>query len=347
MVVNLFLSSHVWTAPLNVFGVRQHVAALYEEVFRGSELRVYPRNQKGGLLVNGLRHLPALLSGEISVLTQGYPVITGALASWIARNPRLIVHTWKVPGLSDARISARAYDLLLRRVINRARAVVVVSKVQKRQLEALGVSCPVVFAPVSVDSAFWREDPEDLDNVLLHFGLAKHGYVLTAGGPDRDEVYAAKLASLLGMPYVRTTYDIHTAELARLQLARENLESHTRILVRPSDVELRALYAGAGLVCLPTLTRTNPAGLTSLVEGMACGAAVAIPETIAEGYVEDGENGLVLRWSPDEFAARMLSLHDKLPIIRQKARQFAESELNNVTVARQVKAQFQAERVLE
>ena len=346
MVVNLFLSSHVWTAPLNAFGVRQHVAALYEEVFRGSEIRVYPRNRAGGLLANGLRHLPSLLAGEINVLTQGYPIVTGALASWITRNPRLIVHTWKVPGLSDERMSARTYDILLRRVINRARAVVVASEVQRRQLEALGVSCPIVFAPVSVDSRFWRNNLEDLDDVLKSFGLAKHGYVLTVGGTDRDEIYAATVASRLGLPYVRTTYDINTAERARLQLAREGLESHSRILIKPSDVELRALYAGAWVVCLPTLTRTNPAGLTSLVEGMACGAVVAIPENIAEGYVEDGANGLVLRGSPADFVARMVSIHDKLPLIRQKARQFAESELNNLTVATLVRSQFQAEQVV-
>lgn len=347
MAVKLFLSNHVWTAPLNAFGVRQHVAALYEEVFRGSEIRVYPKNREGGLLVNGLRHLPALLSGEINILTPGYPILTGALATWVSRNPRLIVHTWKVPGLSDERMSARAYDFLLRRVINRARAVVVASKNQGRQLKALGVSCPVVFAPVSVDSQSWRADPEGLDDVLLNFGLAKHGYVLTVGSTDRDETYAATVASRLGLLYVRATYDIHTAERALVQLARENLESHTRILIRPSAVELRALYAGAWLVCLPTLTRTNPAGLTSLVEGMACGAAVAIPETIAEGYVEDGTNGLVLKGSPDDFVARIHSIHDKLPLIRQKARQFAEIELNNLTVAQQVRAQFQAWRVLE
>ena len=343
MVVNLFLSTHVWTLPLNAFGVRQHVAALYEEVFRGCDVRVYPKRPTGRLLTDVLRHLPALLAGEVNVLAPDYPVVAGALASWIRRNPGFIVHTWKVPGVSDERLSARIHDHLLRRVIGRARAVVVVSMTQKRQLEAIGVTCPVVFAPVSVDCRFWHADP--VDDVLAHFGLAKRGYVLTAGGIDRDEIYAAKLASLLGLSYVRASWDVDSAERARLQLARENLEGHSRILINPSDVELRALYAGAWLVCLPTLTKTNPAGLTSLVAAMACGAAVAVPETIAEGYVEDGTNGLVLRGAPAEFAARLLSEKDELPSIRQMARKFAETRLNNLTVAQQVRAQFQSERV--
>lgn len=345
MAVNLFLSTHVWTLPLNAFGVRQHVAALYEEVFRDCDVRVYPKGPTGNLLADVLWHLPALLRGEVNVLAPDYPVVAGALASWIRRNPACIVHTWKVPGVSDERLSARVYDLMLRRVIDCARAVVVVSMTQKRQLEAMGVSCPVVFAPVSVDSQFWHADPEGMDDVLAHFGLEKRGYVLTVGGPDRDETYAAHLARMIGLPYVRATYNIHTAEAARLQLARENLQSRSHILIKPSDVELRALYAGAWLVCLPTLTRTNPAGLTTLVEAMACGAAVAIPESIAEGYVEDRINGLVLRGDADEFAGRLLSKSDDLPSIRQMARKFAEIELNNLTVAQQVRNQFQSECV--
>jgi hypothetical protein len=345
MAVNLFLSTHTWTLPLNAFGVRQHVAELYKEVFRGRDLNVYPKAPVGNLLADVLRHFPFLLAGEVNVLSPDYPVVTGALASWFVRNPGLIVHTWKVPGFSDERLSARVYDFLLRRVIDRARAVVVVSMTQKRQLEALGVSCPVVFAPVSVDSMFWHAEPVDLDNVLIHFGLEKRGYIMTVGGTDRDEVYAAKTSRILGLPYVRVTYDNRTAESARLQLARVSLESHSRILTNLSDVEMRALFAGSWLVCLPTLTRTNPAGLTSLVVAMACGAAVAIPESIAEGYVEDGTNGLVLSAVADDFAKRLLSENDDLQLIRKRARKFAVTKLNNLTVAQQVRAQFKSARV--
>ena len=122
MVVNLFLSSHIWVKPLNAFGVRQHVAALYEDVFRGYDVRVFPKDSTTALLADGLLHFPALLGGKVNVIAPGYPVVAGALASWVRRNPGLIVHTWKVPGMSDERRSARAYDCLLRRVIGRARA---------------------------------------------------------------------------------------------------------------------------------------------------------------------------------------------------------------------------------
>jgi glycosyltransferase involved in cell wall biosynthesis len=343
MIVNLFLSTYTWTRPLNAFGVRQHVAALYEEVFRGCDVRVYPKGPTGHLGSEVLKHLPALLAGDINVLAPDYPVVAGALASWVRRNPGFIVHTWKVPGFSDKRATARAHDYLLRRVIDRARAVVVVSQTQKRQLEGLGVACPIVFAPVSVDALFWHPEPAGMDKVLGQFGLARGNYVLTAGGIDRDEIYAARLARQLGLPYVRASWNLDSAERARRELARENLESHSTILTNPSDVELRALYSGASLVCLPTRTSTNPAGLTSLVVAMSCGAAVAVPETIAEGYVEDGINGLVLKGAAEEFGERLRSR--ELPSIGRAARKFAETKLDNVTVAQQVRAQFQSKRV--
>ena len=343
--MNIFLTSHVWTIPLNKFGVRQHVAALYEEIVKGEDVHVYPKDASSGLLLNVVRHLPALFSGELNIITQGYPIVAGALVSFVRKDPSLIVHTWKVPGYTDARLSARIYDVMLRRAIKKAKAVVVASRPQKRQLKAMGVTCPVFFAPVTVDCQFWKPSPEGMEEILTKFGLTKAGYVLTVGGSDRDEVYAAHVAKRIGLPYVRTTYDVRLAERVKLKLVSENLESISRVLVYPSYVELRALYAGALLVCLPTITKTNPAGLTSLVEAMACGAVVAVPEPIAEGYVEDGINGFVLRGEAKEFADRLISKNSDLLLIKQIARRFAEIELNNINVAQQVRKRLLSERI--
>lgn len=337
MTVNLFLSRDVWTLPLNRFGVQQHVYALYEEVFRGTDVEIYPKGQTGALLTDGLRHVPAMLKGRLNVLCPSYPVVAGAMASLIAPGASFIVHTWKVPGQSDHRLSARIHDSLLRRVMSKARAVVVASMHQKRQLEAQGLRCPVVFAPVSVDSRFWHHNPDGLDGTLAGFGLQRNHYVLTVGGSDRDEIYAARTAQLLGLPYVRATYSPQWAAHAKAELAGANLTNHATILINPSDEELRALYAGAWLVCLPTVTRTNPAGLTSLVEGMSCGAVVAVPETIADQYVKDGSNGFLLADTPDELVSKLNLRKEDFPAIRQRARETAEGKLNNKTISKSVR----------
>lgn len=338
MKISIFYSRDIWLQPLNEFGLQQHVFALYQEVFRGYRTRIFPKKRAGGMVVDGLRHVPAVWAADLAVLCPDYPVLAGALASMLKLGRSYIVHTWKVPGYTDNRLTARIHDTLLRQVIRRARAVVVASPMQKEQLESLGVRCPVLFAPVSVDTAFWRPAPPELDEYQSRFGLRRNEYVLTVGGSDRDEAYAARVANLLNLRYVRSTYSPYWAAHAKATLAAEGLEDNAVIIVNPSHTELRSLYAGSALLCLPTKTDTNPAGLSSLVEGLACGALVAIPGSIAEGYVDDGVNGLVLDPDPAKFAARIVSMKSSWSRIREAARLFAERELVNSAIASKLRA---------
>ncbi len=333
MTVSIFYSNDYWIRPLNEVGLQQHVFALYQEVFRDCKVNIYPRRRIGGVIVDGLRHVPSVWNARLAVLCPDYPVVSGALASFFMRKGRFIVHTWKVPGFSDRHLSARIHDILLRRVIRRARAVVVASMLQKEQLEKQGVHCPVLFAPVSVDSSFWRPDPPELDVSLARFGLSRNEYVLTVGGSDRDETYAARVAKALRLRYVRSTYSAEWAKRARVALEAEHLEDDALILVNPTRTELRSLYAGAALLCLPTRTDTNPAGLSSLVEGLACGVLVAVPGSIAAGYVEDGVNGLVLDPDPEKFAARIAPIKPSWPGIRKKACLLSIRALANEVIA--------------
>lgn len=341
MKVNLLLANDVWTRPLNQYGVRQHVSALYEEVFFGCDsLNIFPKSRSKNLFVDTLRHLPIALAGDVTILCPGYPVVVGALASWGRRHTKFVVHTWKFPNALADSLSAKIYDSLLSRVIRRAHTVVVPSMLQKSLLEAQGLACPVLFAPVSVDSHFWHPDPVDGEYILSRYGLTRNAYVLTVGGSDRDEIYAAQLSRILRLRYVRATYSPLRATHAASELKRANLHEDALILVKSTDVELRALYAGAWVVCLPTVTRTNPAGLTSLVEGMACGAVVAAPESITEGYLDDQDTGFVLRATPDELATTLIGQGEDLLRVKSKARKFAETELNNSIVASRVKGQL-------
>jgi glycosyltransferase involved in cell wall biosynthesis len=347
MSINIFLSTYSWTLPLNSFGVRQHVVALYDQVFMDQGHRIFPTRPINNLALNVLRHfLPALL-GKLNVVSQGYPFILGGLISLLRPDPKLIVHTWQIPGSTEDRLSSKVNDILLRHIARRASAVVVVSLAQKRQFEAIGVSCPVLLAKVSVDSKFWHANPVEADDVLREFNLTKEGYILTAGGPDRDEIYASKVARLLGLTYVRASWDAATTARSRQQLADHGLDAHSLILTNPSDIELRSLYSAAFSVCLPTLTRTNPAGLTSLATAMACGGIVAVPESISEGYVVNGVNGYILTDSPEEFVAKLRAHSDERNAMRSAARTFAQTELNNFTVAQRLRNQFNDSGVIE
>jgi hypothetical protein len=338
-VVHVFLSSFIWTKPLNEYGVRQHVAALYEEVFRDVDRRVFPTRPSRGMLRDVIDHLPALLTGGLNVVCQDYPMITAAIATFLKRDPALIVHTWKVPGSYEARFAAKVNDWLLRRTITRARAVVVVSQLQAARVRALCPRTPVIVAPVSVDSVFWHRSPHDADQVLARLGLATGSFILTVGGPDRDELFGARLAQLLGLAYLRVTYDSATANAARVQLSETSLDNYV-IASGITDTELRGLYSSAFLVCLATKTHTNPAGITSLTVGMACGAAVAVPAAIASGYVMDGQTGVVISEDVLAFGQRINQLRGRIPEIGSAARVFAVQVLENQRVAAEVRSQM-------
>jgi hypothetical protein len=340
-VVNVFLSSFIWTRPLNECGVRQHVAALYEEVFSDVERRVYPARPSRGLMRDVLDHLPALLKGELNVVCQDYPMITAGVATFLKRDPAVIVHTWKVPGSFEPRLAAKANDWMLRRTIGRARAVVVVSQLQAARVRALFPHTPVIIAPVSVDSVFWHPSPGDADQVLVRLGIKPGRFILTVGGPDRDELFAARLAALLNLTYLRVTYDSRTADAARAQLDEASL-GNCVVASGITDRELRGLYSTAFLVCLPTKTHTNPAGITSLTVGMACAAAVAVPAAIAGGYIKDGETGFVISDDVAVFSRRISLLRARIPAIGRAAREYAQQELDNGRVAAGVRMQLAA-----
>ncbi len=78
---------------------------------------------------------------------------------------------------------------------------------------------------------------------------------------------------------------------------------------------------------------------------MACGAAVAVPDVIAESYVEDGVNALVITADAEHFASRLLSRDDDLTSIGKAARKVAVDDLNNLNVARKVRDQFRSQGI--
>jgi len=327
MRVSLLLSVKSWVQPRGEHGMRHHVRALYEEVFRGEAIRLYPSTDRS-LLRNGMAHVPPALAADVNVIAPGYPVVTAAMALRLKKRLGLVVHTWKVPGHSDERLTARGYDALLMNVISHASAVVVASEMQQEQMRNLGVRAPVYFSPVTVDARYWY--PGDVAGAMDHFGLSPDEYVFTVGGNDRDELYGARLARELGITYVRAGNHAGQLNIARRELEQAGLTAHTRFLSSPSDAHLRALYRGARVVCLPTITRTNPAGLSALVEAMACGALVAVPRALAGGYVTEGESGLVLTDDFRSFAERLGSSDRQA--LRARARASAEVDLD-VTVA--------------
>ena len=336
-MVNLLFSSIDWTRPRNAAGVRHHVFDMYTRAFASASFRVYPTRSSGNWLTQTVYHAFRIGPSSVNVVAPGFPVLSAYLAQRVVRGAKVVVHTWKVPGYTSRRWTARAYDCVLDDLIRKAVLVVVASRKQLAQMSERYPGVPVLFAPVTVDCQFWCPDAgrgEDAHR-LSTLGVDRDGFVLTVGDSDRDEALGVEIAARLARCYVRVTKD--KRQVRMLRQAEEAVRSGERakVLLDVSDEDLRALYRAAYVVSLPTLTRTNPAGLSALTEAMACGALVLAPEELCNGYIVDQVSGVTFNvWDAGKVSRKMLQITpDRLEAIRTEARRMAMVELSSERVA--------------
>jgi len=332
--VNILLPDLSYSHARNEAGVRHHLYELYTKVFNGQNVNVLPTRKVHNILYSAIRNLFKISPGSLNVATQGYSVLTTYAAAMIWKDIRIIVHTWKVPGFSDDKITAYIYDYVLKKLISKSLVVVVASKKQERQMEVLFPSVPIFFAPVTVNTEFWTPKT-NIDRLLVKCGLKESGYVLTVGGNDRNEEVSMRVSGLLEVPYVRVTKNQSVIDHVKVVEKKLNMSGMTIILSNISDADLAILYQSAFVVLLPTITETNPAGLSSLVEALSCGALLAVGDDLAEGYIVDGENGIVFRnQNVDDIVDRLKAIGETVrKTLRDNARDYAVSSLNADLVA--------------
>jgi len=335
--VNIFLSTKRWTKTLaDGVDLKQHVYALYERVVEEKETELFPKESDISFVKGVYRHLYIAYKSQLNILCPDYPVGLGFILSIIKLKNNNIFHTWVVPFHSKNSLKAFLFDIILYVGMFRSLAIVVASVHQKELLRKIGIKKPIFFSPVSIDSNFWFH--ESSKDTLAKYGLEKGSYVLTVGGSDRDEIYSAELAKILKLNYVRCGYDKNILELAKINLNKQDLLGHTTLIHNPSHAELRVLYSDCALLCLPTMIKTNPAGLSSLVEGMSCGALVAFPGELAAGYFNDEEAGLFLTGSVQDFSDKFNRTKTSHSLIKANARDNAVKELNISKISKCLKS---------
>ena len=336
--VNILLPSFRYTIMRNDTSVRHHLYDLYTKAFNLQNVSILPKKKVSSILAGAIKNWAQIESGTLNVVTQGYSVLAVYAATVFRRDIHIIVHTWKVPGYSDKKITAYLYDFFLGRLISKSLMVVVASKKQERQINTLFRSIPTFFAPVTIDPMFWRAAPNN-NSILTKYGLKESGFLLTVGGNDRNEEISMRVAELLGIPFVRVTINQSVINHIKVLEKKLNISKETIILKNISDADLIALYNCAFVVLLPTITETNPAGLSSLVEAMSCEALIAVPNELSEGYVSDGETGIVFKnQNHDVIAGRLKGIDgEKRKYLKKKAREYAVNSLNSNVVAANLK----------
>ncbi len=324
--INIFLSRKTWSRPINSLELKHHVYDLYNETFKEYEKSFYPKEEEITYLKGLYRYFFKAYFSNMNILCPDYPILLGLFTSIFRIKPINIMHTWIIPFYSKKTFFHMLFNIVLYFVFIRSIAIIVASKNQLFLLEKMKIKKPIFFSPVSVDTNFWYPDYDN--KVLENYSLIKEKYILTVGGNDRDELYAAKVSKILNLKYVRCGYDKQILDDAFDLLVKNNLEQNSIFIYSPSHEDLRVLYSCSSILCLPTIVNTNPAGLSSLVEGMACSSIVALPKLISEGYVVDEKNGLVLEDDYELFAKKYQNLSDKHSSIKKNARTFAMENLN-------------------
>jgi glycosyltransferase involved in cell wall biosynthesis len=153
---------------------------------------------------------------------------------------------------------------------------------QARVAEQAGVPrSKVSVVPYGVDQEFWRPLPVPEDD-----------YICTAGREGRD--YTTFL-SAVGRTDIRVVAAAASAWSNSVGVNRADPVPTNVSFGKFNYVDLRELYARSRFVVVPLIDLDFQAGITTILEAMACGKAVIVSRTRGQadaGVVQHGVNGL-------------------------------------------------------
>ena len=156
-------------------------------------------------------------------------------------------------------------------------------------------------------------------------------YILCPGEYDRDDQLLFEACRDLDIHIIRVTKEPGYAREILKLAQRMKMQSQVKVLIKVDANTLRALYRNALFVALPLNNDTHPAGLTSLLEAMACGKATIVTQGLTtDGYVQDRSDALYCqRHDKNDLKEKiMLLMNDpqQRNAIGQKARKTLEEK---------------------
>ncbi len=298
---------------------------IFESSLAGSgyDVKILPKGQN--LIENILFTFKTLLSSDLIIASQGVPIIVTSIVKAIFRKKQIFVHTWKVPDVKGNNQSV--YDVFLRFLIRRSEIVIVNSKKQEKQIVKDYPKKKVLFLRYTVNSAYWNKKNES-DSEFSN-DISKRNYILTAGGNDRKEKLCMKVADELGYTYLRTTNNVRQYEKLKPLFS----ENKNHLLMKClNDREMVKIYHNAKAVLLLTDTNTNPAGLTTMLEAMSCGALVICYDELANDYLMNKVDGIVIKDEQEKLIVTIVEKMNSTEVSRMKrnaiitARRIASAE---------------------
>jgi len=134
----------------------------------------------------------------------------------------------------------------------------------------------LVLVPYGIDAAFWHPQRATEERLIL-----------APGRDHRDFATLARACAGLNCAVFATLGSLHSRQARAVIPDEWPPNFHSDFLDFPS---LRNMYSRARVVVVPVMPVDYPAGVTSVLEGMAMGKAVVATATAGlDGLIEDGE----------------------------------------------------------
>jgi len=188
--------------------------------------------------------------------------------------------------------------------------ILVYSQLQKeRAMKDLDIpDARLVVIPFQADTKFWRPRPEVPveERLVSAAGLEWRDYPTLLSAAERLPATQFRLAAA-------SPWSKHQNETEKRPLP-SNVEA------RPYNyAELRDLYNASGLVAVPLYENDFQAGVTSILEAMACGKVVIVSRTEGQtDVVVGGENGLYVPVGDPEAWEKLVRQVQEDPELRAR-----------------------------
>ncbi|MFH1402789.1 MAG: glycosyltransferase family 4 protein [Candidatus Altiarchaeota archaeon] len=193
-------------------------------------------------------------------------------------------------------------------VLRDSTTIVCITSTQRKEFEKSFRLKPgqVRYLRRGVDTVFFSPLAEDRETGI-------NDYVFCTGEYDRDDRLLLSACMDLGLKLIRVTKEPEYA-LEILRIAKNIGVREIEVLMKVDAETLRRLYRNSLFVVVPVKNDTHPAGLTSLLESMACGKATIVSEGLTtEDYARDMVDAVYFN------RGDLKSLKDRMALLRDDA----------------------------
>lgn len=221
----------------------------------------------------------------ISIQGAGYLYILIRLLMGNLAKSRVFIVVYRPFNYSRKGIISNMKRYLVRKILKSVTVLCVAPEQQKIFHPILDIpQHGIKFFPFGVDSEFFSPNNKEL---LPQEKYSLQKYIFCPGDSDRDDELLFKACKDIPINIIRVTRDHIYADKIKELSVNLGISERVQVLTRVNSNNLFSLYRNSLFVVIPVRNNDHPAGLTSLLEVMACGKAVLVSEGLSSNYYSE------------------------------------------------------------